>query len=420
MRLTRRTVMAAGAGAAGLLAAPAVFGQGRPHVVVIGGGAGGASVARGLALASAGAIEVTLVEANPRYTTCFFSNLYLGGLRPIESLQFSYDGLTAAGVTVIHDLATGIDRGARTVALAGGAVLGYDRLVLAPGIDFVEGAVPGWTLDQADVMPHAYKAGPQTDLLRRMVEAMPEGGLFVMVAPPNPYRCPPAPYERACMIAHLLTQTNPTAKIMILDPKDRYSKQTLFENGWLKHYGGMIEWVNPEFGGADVEVRPETMEVLIEGEAQPVDVCNVIPAQKAGRIAEIAGVTDDSGWAPIRPDSLRSAIDPMVWVLGDAAQAAEMPKSAVAAHSQAGVVVASLLGELTGASVPPPLFVNTCWSALAPGDSIKLGGAYAPGYDRITQTGSFISRPDETEDERRLTYEEAFAWYDTLTAEIFG
>lgn len=420
MRLTRRTVMAAGAGAAGLLAAPAVFGQGRPHVVVIGGGAGGASVARGLALASAGAIEVTLVEVNPGYTTCFFSNLYLGGLRPIESLQFGYDGLTAAGVTVIHDLATGVDRGARTVVLAGGAVLGYDRLVLAPGIDFVEGAVPGWSLDHADVMPHAYKAGPQTVLLRRMVEAIPDGGLFVMVAPPNPYRCPPAPYERACMIAHLLTQTNPTAKIMILDPKDKYPKQTLFENGWLKHYGGMIEWVNPEFGGADVEVRPETMEVLIEGEAQPVDVCNVIPAQKAGRIAEIAGVTDDSGWSPIRPDSLRSAIDPMVWVLGDAAQAAEMPKSAVAANSQAGVVVASLLGELTGAAVPPPLFVNTCWSALAPGDSIKLGGAYAPGDDRIAQTGSFISRPDETEDERRLTYEEAFAWYDTLTAEIFG
>ncbi|MCV2868746.1 NAD(P)/FAD-dependent oxidoreductase [Defluviimonas sp. WL0002] len=420
MRLSRRTLIAGSAGAAGLLSAPAVFGQGRPRVVVVGGGAAGATVARHLALESAGAINVTLVEANPSYTTCFFSNLYLGGIRTIESLRFGYAGLVSAGVEVIHDLATGVDRDNRTVTLSSGAVLPYDRLVLAPGIDFVDGSVPGWSIDDAEIMPHAYKAGSQTVLLRRMIEAMPQGGLFVMIAPPNPYRCPPAPYERACMVANLLTQVNPTAKIMILDPKDKYSKQTLFENAWLQHYDGMIDWVNPEFGGADVEVRPATMEVLIEGEAQAVDVCNVIPAQRAGAIARIAGVTDDTGWAPIQPDSMRSAVDPAVWVLGDASSAAEMPKSAVAANSQAAVVVQSLLGDLAGADVPPAIYVNTCWSALAPEDSVKLGGAYEPADDHIASTGSFISRPDEDAEERRLTYEESFDWYDTITADIFG
>ncbi|HRV63971.1 MAG TPA: FCSD flavin-binding domain-containing protein [Albidovulum sp.] len=420
MRLTRRTVIAGGAGAAGLILAPAVLGQGRPRVVVIGGGAGGASAARHLAIASGGAVDVTLVEASPLYTTCFFSNFYLGGLRDIESLQFGYDGLAAAGVTVIHDLATGIDRDARTVTLAGGAVLSYDRLVLSPGIDFREDAVPGWSLDAAEVMPHAYKAGPQTVLLRQMVQAMPEGGLFVMVAPPNPYRCPPAPYERVCMIAHALSQTNPTAKIMILDPKDKYSKQTLFENGWLKYYDGMVEWIGPDFGGGDVEVRPDTMEVLIEGEAQPVDVCNVIPAQKAGKIADIAGVTDDSGWAPVDPASMRSRLDENLWVLGDASNATEMPKSAVAANSQAGVAVAAILGDLTGAAVAAASYINTCWSVLAPDDSVKVGGAYEPAGDHIASVGSFISAADEDAETRRLTYEESFGWYDAMTADIFG
>ncbi|MCT8328428.1 NAD(P)/FAD-dependent oxidoreductase [Albidovulum sediminis] len=420
MRLTRRTLVAAGASAVGLLAAPAAFGQARARVVVIGGGAGGASVARHLALSAAEAVEVTLVEASPVYTTCFFSNLYLGGLFPFDNLQFGYDGLTAAGVTVIHDRATGVDRDARTVTLAGGAVLPYDRLVLSPGIDFRDGAVPGWTLADAEVMPHAYKAGPQTLLLRRMVDAMPQGGLFVMIAPPNPYRCPPAPYERASMVAHRLRATNPTAKIMILDPKDSFSKQTLFEDGWLKHYDGMVEWVNPEFGGADVEVRPATMEVLIEGEAQKVDVCNVIPAQKAGAIADLAGLTDDSDWAPIDPASMRARDDADVWVLGDAAQAAEMPKSAVAAHSQAGVAVAAILGDLSGRPVPPALYVNTCWSALAPDDSVKVGGAYEPAADHIAAAESFISAADEDAETRRLTHAESFGWYAGLTAEIFG
>ena len=422
MKLNRRAFIGTGAAAAAALSAPHVraASHGKPKVVVIGGGAGGATAARYLAKDSKGEIDVTLVEPTRTYYTCFFSNLYIGGYREFSSLGHSYGGLAASGVNVIHDWATGVDRGAKTVTLAGGAVLPYDRLILSPGIDFVDGAVPGWDVTKQNKMPHAYKAGSQTELLKAQLEAMPQGGVFAMIAPPNPYRCPPAPYERVCMVAHVLSQVNPTAKIMILDPKDSYSKQTLFENGWLKYYDGMVEWVNPEFGGADVAVRPETMEVLIEGEAEAVDVCNVIPAQKAGRIVELAGLSDESGWAPIDPANMRSRLDTNAWVLGDSANASEMPKSAVAANSQAAVVVQSLLGDLAGRPVPSAVYVNTCWSVIAPEDSVKVGGAYEPAGDHIASTGGFISQPHEDAETRRLTYEESFDWYEALTTDIFG
>ncbi|MFZ9685530.1 MAG: FAD-dependent oxidoreductase, partial [Gemmobacter sp.] len=351
--LNRRTFLGTTIAAGGVLAAPALFGQAKPRVVVIGGGAGGATAARYLAKDGAGALDVTLIEANPTYTTCFFSNLYIGGFRTIESLEHGYGGIAAAGVNVIHDLATGVDRAARTVTLAGGQVVAYDRLVLSPGIDFRDDAVPGWSLDAAEIMPHAYKAGPQTKLLRAQIEAMPQGGLFAMVAPPNPYRCPPGPYERISMVAHVLKQSNPTAKILLLDPKEKFAKQALFEEGWQRHYDGMIEVVGPDFGGAAVEVRPGTMEVVVDGTAQKVDVCNVIPAQMAGKIAQIAGVTDDKGWAPVDPANMKSKMDENVYVLGDSSAQGDMPKSGYSANSQAKVAALSIRGELTGAKVFP-------------------------------------------------------------------
>jgi len=224
MTLNRRTFIGTGIATAAVLNAPMLRAQTKPRVVVIGGGAGGATAARYLANDSKGALDVTLVEANPIYTTCFFSNLYLGGFREFESLQHGYDKLAAGGVTVINDLATGVDRAAKTVTLAGGQVLAYDRLVLSPGIDFVEGSVPGWSVDtHAEIMPHAYKAGPQTQLLKAQIEAMPQGGTFAMIAPPNPYRCPPGPYERISMVAWTLSKMNPTAKILLVDHKEKYS-----------------------------------------------------------------------------------------------------------------------------------------------------------------------------------------------------
>lgn len=419
MSLNRRLFIGAGLASTAILAAPMVRGQGKPRVIVIGGGAGGATAARYLAKDSDGALDVTLIEANPVYTTCFFSNLYLGGFRDFESLQHGYDKI-GVGVSVIHDIATGVDRAARTVTLAGGQVLPYDRLVLSPGIDFKDGSVPGWSLESAKVMPHAYKAGPQTQLLKKMVEEMPQGGTFAMVAPPNPYRCPPGPYERISMIAHVLKEKNPTAKILVFDPKDKFSKQALFEEGWGLHYDGMIDWIGPEFGGGAVEVRPDTMELLVEGEAQKIDVCNVIPGQIAGKIAAIAGVTDDSGWAPVHPDSMRSKVDENVFVLGDSSAQGDMPKSGFSANSQAKVAAMTIRGELTGSKVFPAKYSNTCWSLIAPDDGVKVGASYEPTAEKIASVESFISATGEDAALRKATYEESLGWYAGITADAFG
>lgn len=420
MRLTRRNFIGTGIATAALLHAPAVIGQAKPKVVVIGGGAGGATAARYLAKDSAGALDVVLVEANPLYTTCFFSNLYIGGFQEFESLQHGYDKIAAGGVTVINDLATAVDRTARTVTLAGGQTLNYDRLILSPGIDFKDGSVPGWSLEAAEKMPHAYKAGPQTQLLKKMVEEMPQGGTFAMIAPPNPYRCPPGPYERVSMVAHVLKQKNPTAKILVLDPKDKYSKQALFEEGWLKHYDGMVEWIGPEFGGGAVEVRPDTMEIVVEGTAQKVDVCNVIPGQVAGKIAQIAGVTDDKGWAPVHPDSMKAKADENVYVLGDSSAQGDMPKSAFSANSQAKVAAMSVRGELLASKVFPAKYSNTCWSLIAPDDGVKVGASYQPTPEKIASVESFISQTGEDAALRKATYEESLGWYAGITSDIFG
>ena len=421
MILNRRNFIGTGLVTGALLSAPMVWGQAKPKVVVIGGGAGGATVARYLAKDSDGALDVTLVEANPIYTTCFFSNLYIGGFREFESLQHGYDKIAAGGVTVITDMATGVDRAAKTVTLASGQVLPYDRLVLSPGIDFKDGSVPGWSADtHADIMPHAYKAGPQTQLLKQMVESMPQGGTFAMVAPPNPYRCPPGPYERISMIAHVLKQKNPTAKILVLDPKDKFSKQALFEEGWAKHYDGMVEWIGPDMGGGAVEVRPETMEVVVDGEATRVDCCNVIPGQVAGKIAALAGVTDDKGWAPVHPDSMKSKMDENTWVLGDSSAQGDMPKSGFSANSQAKVASNAIRGELTGSKVFPAKYSNTCWSLLAPEDGVKVGASYEPTPEKIASVENFVSATGEDAALRKTTYEESLGWYAGITADMFG
>ena len=421
MTLNRRTFIGTGIATAAVLNAPMLRAQTKPRVVVIGGGAGGATAARYLANDSKGALDVTLVEANPIYTTCFFSNLYLGGFREFESLQHGYDKLAAGGVTVINDLATGVDRAAKTVTLAGGQVLAYDRLVLSPGIDFVEGSVPGWSVDtHAEIMPHAYKAGPQTQLLKAQIEAMPQGGTFAMIAPPNPYRCPPGPYERISMVAWTLSKMNPTAKILLVDPKEKYSKQGLFEDGWMRHYPGMIERIGPDFGGNNVEVRPDAMEVVIDGAVQKVDVCNVIPGQMAGKIAAIAGVTDDKGWAPVLPDTMKSKMDENVYVLGDSSAQGDMPKSGFSANSQAKVCANAVRGALTGSKVFPAKFSNTCWSLIDTNDGVKVGATYEATPEKIAKVDGFISEVGETAELRKTTYEESEGWYAGITADMFG
>ncbi len=419
--LSRRGFLASAAAATTALSAPAVLAEGRPRVVVVGGGAGGATAARYIAKDSDGAVDVTLVEPGRAYYTCFFSNLYIGGFREWASLGHSYGALAANhGINVVHDWAVSVDRDKRSVGLAGGGSLAYDRLVLSPGIDFRDGSVPGWDLSQQNRMPHAYKAGSQTQLLRAQIEAMPQGGTYCMVAPPNPFRCPPGPYERISMVAHVLKQSNPTAKILIADPKEKFSKQGLFEDGWQRHYPGMIERVGPDFGGGNVEVRPEAMEVVIDGEVTKVDVCNVIPAQQAGHIAALAGITDESGWAPIVPHTMESRADANIHVLGDAALQGDMPKSGFSANSQAKVCAMAVRGALTGSTVFPPRFSNTCWSLIGTDDGVKVGASYEATDEKIAKIDGFISQTGESAELRKATYEESLGWYAAITGDLFG
>ncbi|PTW50938.1 NAD(P)/FAD-dependent oxidoreductase [Rhodovulum kholense] len=421
MSLNRRSFLGTGLALGAALSAPAVIGQARPRVVIVGGGAGGATAARYIAKDSGGAIDVVLIEPGKTYYTCFFSNLYLGGFRDFASIAHDYGRLASRyGINVIHDLAVDIDREARSVALASGHALGYDRLIVSPGIDFVDGAVPGWDLTVQNRMPHAWKAGSQTQLLKAQIEAMREGGVFCMVAPPDPYRCPPGPYERVSMVAHVLKDRNPTAKILIVDPKEKFSKQALFEEGWGRHYPGMIERVGPDFGAANVEVRPDSMEVVIDGTPEAVDVCNVIPAQKAGHIAGLAGLANDSGFCPIVPGTMQSRIDETIHVLGDATIAGDMPKSAFSANSQAKVAAMQVRAALTGARAFPAKYSNTCWSLIDTGDGVKVGASYQAAEDKIAKVDGFVSQTGEDAALRKATFEESLGWYAGITADIFG
>lgn len=422
MNVNRRKFLGTSAAIAGTLAAPMVraAGHGKPRVVVVGGGAGGATVARYLAKDGKGEIDVTLIEPTRSYYTCFFSNLYIGGFKTIDDIGHSYGTLASKyGVNVVHDWAVGVDRDAKTVTLAGGASLGYDKLVLSPGIDFVDGAVPGWDLSAQNAMPHAYKAGSQSELLKAQLMAMPEGGTYMMVAPPNPFRCPPGPYERISMVAHYLKNNNPTAKIIIADPKAKFSKMALFQEGWGTHYEGMVDWIGEEFGGGNVEVDPGAMTVSIDGEVTKADVCNVIPAMKAGRIAELAGVTDGN-WAPVNAADMSTKADADVYVLGDASAQGDMPKSGFSANSQAKVCANAIRGALTGSRVFPAKFSNTCWSLIATDDGVKVGATYEATDEKIAKVDGFISATGETSDVRKATYEESEGWYAGITADMFG
>lgn len=418
MPITRRRLLGQALTTAALLktAAPSLA-KSEPQVVVVGGGAGGLSAARHLARAG---VAVTLIEQNPRYTACFLSNAALGGLRPLTDFEFGYQGAERAGVRVVIAKVSGIDREARRLHLSDGSRIAYDRLILSPGIAFVEGSVPGWSESDSARMPHAWKAEPELARLIAQIDAMPEGGTFGLIAPPAPYRCPPGPYERVSMVAHRLSRQNPRAKIMIFDPKENYSKQTLFENAWERLYPGMIERLDPLMGGDLIEVRPGSMEVLADGEGFALDVCNVIPAQRAGDLASEAGLCDESGWAPVDAAGFTSRIDPNIRVIGDAAAQGAMPKSAFAASTQALVAAQSLLAELGHQGAGAGQLANICYSLIAPDEGLKVGGDYEAQAGATVSVRNFISDPSEGPEALGATAAEAAAWYQALTGAMFG
>jgi NADPH-dependent 2,4-dienoyl-CoA reductase/sulfur reductase-like enzyme len=390
-------------------------------VVVVGGGAAGATAAKYIARDSKGAVQVTLVEPKARYVTCFYSNLYLADYRTLESITHDYDRLRDSyGVTLVKESAADIDATAKQVPLESGEVIAYDKLVIAPGVDLRYDAVAGYGEAESKIMPHSWQAGPQTELLRRQIESAERGGLFVLASPPNPYRCPPGPYERVCSIAHQLKQRNPSAKILVLDSKDKFAKQELFQNAWDRYYSGMIEWVPAEFGGAVTRVDTGAMTVTAGDETHRVAFANIIPAQTAGAIAHRSGLVGSNGWCPIVSTTIQSRFDENIYVIGDAAEAGSMPKSAYSANSQAKVAAMAIRAALTGSRLFPPRLRNTCWSKVAPNDAVKVGAHYEATEDSITTVASFVSTSDEDDALRARSSTEADAWYDGITADIFG
>lgn len=422
-RASRRDVLRAGVGAASaaLLPRPAIA-QGAPaRVVVIGGGFAGATCARQVKALEPRA-QVMLIEASTTFTACPFSNGVLVGLRELTEQQFNYETLGDAGVGVAFQSATKVDPQARTVTLGNGMVLPYDRLVVAPGIDIRWDGLPGYDEAASARMPHAWKAGEQTMLLRRQIEAMDDGGLVVIAAPANPFRCPPGPYERASLIAWYLKSKKPKSKLIILDAKDAFSKQGLFLAGWRELYGDMIEWVKLSAGGKVTAVEPATNTLVTDFARHEAKVANVIPPQKAGRIAEIAGVADKTGWCPIDPVSFESKLQPNIHVVGDAIIAGGMPKSAFAANSQAKVCAAAVVNLLRGEAPVSPKLVNTCYSLVAPDYGISVAGVYHPanGVLADVEGAGGVSPPNGTRDVRALEARYAEAWFRTITAEVFG
>ena len=419
--VTRRETVIGLTVSAASLALPAISrAQSSARVVVIGGGFGGASCARALKRLDE-KLQVTLVEPNQRFTACPFSNEVIAGLREIAAQQFGYENITAEGVGVIAQAASRIDPGARSIVLADGASLTYDRLVLSPGIDFQFDAVPGYDEEASAKMPHAWKAGEQTVLLRKQLEAMDDGGLVAIAVPANPARCPPAPYERASLIAHYLKTKKPRSKVLILDAKDSFSQQKLFERAWKELYGGIIERVALSQGGRVTSVDPSTNTIVTEFGNYPAQVANVIPPQKAGRIAAIAGATDHTGWCPINPVTFESKLVPNIHVIGDACLGGGIPKSASAASAQGKACAAAIVNLLAGQAPETPRLTGVCYNTVAPGYGFSLAGVYQPRDDIFAEVeGGATSPVDAPRELRAREADEAQGWFLAITADAFG
>ncbi len=409
-----------GLAASPLLAECKCLGGGR--VVIVGGGFGGATCAKYLRRLNP-KIEVLLVEPDRRYATCPFSNLVLGGLESLDKLVFDYGALERDhGVRVIHDSAVGIDTDVQVVKLAGGAWLTYDRAVFSPGISFIWNAPEGYTADTAERMPHAWKAGRQTELLRDQLRAMPDGGVVGLSVPPKPFRCPPGPYERASLMAHYLKQHKPRSKILILDGNEGFSKRDLFEEAWAKFYPGMIERIGVSGYGGVTRVDAASHTLFTETDQHRVDVANVIPSQQAGRIAQDIGLANNDGWCDVDPATFESTEVDKVHVIGDASVAYPIPKSASAANSQAKLCALAIVALLADERPPAPSFHNTCYSIAAPDYGFSVNGMYEVRDNHIhpIDRAGGVSPLAASAEVRKREADYARGWYASVTQEAFG
>jgi NADPH-dependent 2,4-dienoyl-CoA reductase/sulfur reductase-like enzyme len=376
----------------------------RPRVVVIGGGYGGCSAAKEIALADA-AIDVTLVEPAVSFVSCPLSNLVIGGSRTMADISRSYAALAKHGVRLVRDEALGIDAQRRRVTLAHGAPLLYDRLIVAPGIDFMREEIEGYGAAQDHVL-HAWKAGPQTVALRRQLEAMADGGVYLLSIPMLPYRCPPAPYERACQVAAYLKRAKPRAKVLVLDANQEVvSEAAHFLRAWRELYPGMID-----YRPSSTVVGVEAGAVRTDFETVKADVLNVIPPQRAADVAAKAGlITTNRRWCDVDWRTLESTAVPLVHVLGDAAlPASAMPKSGDMAHSQAKVCAAAVVALLRDrAPLADPVMTSTCYSFLSETEAVHLSSVHR--YDAAEKTMVSVKSELHVSSERSAR-EGAEAW----------
>ncbi|WP_456839902.1 FCSD flavin-binding domain-containing protein [Bradyrhizobium sp. USDA 4486] len=419
--VTRRNAVFGITMAAATLARPSISrAQSTARIVVVGGGFGGAACARALKRAQAD-LQIILIEPNAVFISCPLSNEVIAGLREIDAQQFGYDKLAADGVIVIGQAVTSIEAQQRRVMTADGVALPYDRLVLSPGIDFHFEALPGYDEATSEKMPHAWKAGAQTLLLRRQLEAMEDGGTVAIAVPANPSRCPPAPYERASLIAHYLKTKKPRSKVLVLDAKDNFSQQRLFEKAWKELYGDMIERIALSQGGRVTSIDAATKTIVTEFGNYTPDVANVIPPQRAGRIAEIAGATDATGWCPIDPVTFQSKLVKNIHVIGDACLGGGIPKSASAASAQGKACAAAIVALLAGHAPETPRLTGVCYNTVAPGYGFSLAGNYQPRGDIFAEVEGGTTSPVVAPRELRgREAAEAERWFQTITADTFG
>ncbi|MBN4080067.1 FAD-dependent oxidoreductase [Beggiatoa alba] len=393
------------------------------RVVIIGGGFGGSTCAKYIHRYAPN-IQITLIEQNKKFITCPFSNTVIGGLRDIDKLTYNYDNLrNKHQIQVVHDVVTGIDPVSKKVHLKNGKQVDYDRLVVSPGIDFRWDDTEGSSEAASQLMTHAWKAGPQTITLRKQLEAMKNGGVVIIAPPANPFRCPPGPYERASMIAHYLKQHKPKSKILILDAKDKFSKQPLFMQGWETLYPGMIEWVKGTKGGRIERIDAKTKSLYNEvGDEFKGDVVNFIPPQKAGLIAQQAGLVDKTGWCSINQRTFESDKFANIHVIGDASLAGSMPKSGFSANSQGKVCAAAVASSLLDVSMPEPSYSNTCYSLVGPDYGISVAAVYRLSDNKIAKVkgSGGISPKLASADFRKMEANYTRGWYANITADVFG
>ena len=403
----------------GIWPGPAL-GKSKPKAVIIGGGAGGATAARRLA-EDFQDIDVTLIEANKQYTACFFASRYLGGIRTLADVTHGYRKLAAnPAITVINAAAAAIDGDKKTVILGDGTRLGYDRLIVAPGIEIKFDLIDGYDEKTTDLFPHAYKADAQISILKKQLEAMDDGGLFAISSPSRPYRCPPAPYERAAMAAFYLKKHKPRSKIQILDSKDEFPMSEDMSEVWDKFYPGMIEWVPAEFGGKIRAVDVKAKTLISSEERFTADVLNIIPDQHAGRIAQVSGLAGKNGWCPIHAKTFESRLIPGIHVVGDAIDPGDMSKSAFSANSQARACAAAVGAALTGKKAAKSPLTNTCFFLVSQDHGLKLGGTYKPTPEGLAGLSGYLSQVGEDLDTRLETAKEGDAWYAAVTKEMFS